>query len=346
MAKKRRKVSRDKILDQMLGRALLTSEAVRAEFMERMIDAIIEVGWSDETGVIAVVRTYLAAYEPLLAEHLSNAMILTWLGGYIEQSKNLPTVVQKWMRDHAYWAQLPPEVPGIFGTGDKSPRAVRFPRIEKATESLFNRGLMTRPQYDRLSAAAKQATFTVAWIDDTKVIGKIRDALAEAIDEGPTLDVFREKVLDRLERSPMSAWHSETVYRTNLMSAYRDGKESLLQHPIVQEVFPFRQYFATHDGRVRDEHLALETLGIQGTGIYYNEDPVWDLFSVPWDYNCRCITVPMRIADAARAGIEEAKEWLKTGVKPASPTYCLGKISFRPKDGFGVRSGPLLSIST
>ena len=346
MAKRRHKVARDPLLDRLMGRALLASESVRKEFVERLVDAIADVGWRDEQGVIAVVRAYMATYEPLLAEHLSNAMILTWLGAYIEQAQHLPTVVQRWMRDHAFWAQQPPEIPGIFGPGDASPPAVRFPRIEKAAESLFDRGLLTRPQYDRLSAAAKQATFTVAWIDDTAVIGKIRDALAETIAEGPTLDRFREKVVEKLDTSPMGAWHSETIYRTNLMSAYRDGKESLLQHPIVQEVFPFKEYVATHDGRVRDEHLALETLGIQGTGIYYNSDPLWDYFSVPWDYNCRCVTVVMRIADAARKGIEEAKEWLRTGVKPANPTYCLDKIPFRPKEGFGMRHGPLLSTST
>lgn len=346
MAKRRRKVAQLDFLDKLIGRAILVSESFRKEFTDRLAEAIAEVGMRDEARVIAVTRAYLAAYNPLFAEHLSNAMILTWLGGYLEQVDNLPELVKRWMRDHRFWDQLPPEVPGIFGPGAKSPKAVRFPRIEKATESLFKRGLMTRPQYDRLTAAAKQATFTVAWIDDTAVIGKIRDALAETIAEGPTLDRFREKVEERLEASPLSPWHSEVIYRTNLMSAYRDGKESLLQHPIVQEVFPFREYVATHDGRVRDEHLALETLGIQGTGIYYSTDPVWDYFSVPWDYNCRCVTIPLRIADAARAGIEEAKEWLRTGVKPANPTYCLAKIPFRPKPGFGVRHGPLLSVGT
>lgn len=346
MAKRRRKVAQLDFLDKLIGRAILVSEAFRKEFTDRLVEAIAEVGMRDEARVIAVTRAYLASYNPLFAEHLSNAMILTWLGGYLEQVENLPELVKRWMRDHRFWDQLPPEVPGIFGPGAKSPKAVRFPRIEKATESLFKRGLMTRPQYDRLTAAAKQATFTVAWIDDTAVIGKIRDALAETIAEGPTLDRFREKVVEKLDTSPMGAWHSETVYRTNLMSAYRDGKESLLAHPIVQEVFPFAEYSATHDGRTRDNHLALEIFGIQGTAIYYATDPMWDYFTPPWDYNDRCIKIPMRIADAARAGIEEAKEWLRTGVKPANPTYCLDKIPFRPKPGFGVRHGPLLSVGT
>lgn len=62
--------------------------------------------------------------------------------------------------------------------------------------------------------------------------------------------------------------------------------------------------------------------------------------------NCRCITIPLRISDAAKYGVKEAQEWLRTGVKPANPTYCLHKIPTRPTDGFGTRHGPLLSVGT
>jgi hypothetical protein len=347
MAKRRRlpKRARDRLLNELIGKALLTAESTRAEFVDRLVDAISQVGLRDQQGIISVARTFLATYEPLLAEHLSNTMILAWLEGYIEEADNLPPIVAKWMRSHAFWRQTPPEIPGIFGTGRKSPREVRFPKIEKATESLFNRGLLTRPQYDRLSAAAKQATFTVAWIDDTDVIGRIRDALAETITEGATLDRFRAKVVEKLNTSPMGTWHSETVYRTNLMSAFRDGRESLAQNPIVQEVFPFRAHYATHDGRVRDEHLALETQGLDGTNIYWADDPIWDYITAPIGYNCRCLDVLMRTSDAARYGVTEAKEWLRTGVKP-EPTYMVDRIKFRPEPGFGVRHGPLLSAAT
>jgi hypothetical protein len=346
MAKRRRtpKRANDRLLDELIGKALLTAEATRAEFVERLVDAIARVGLRDQQGIVAVARTFLATYEPLLAEHLSNTMILAWLEGYIEEADNLPPIVAKWMRDHASWRQEPPEVPGIFGTGRRSPREVRFPKIENATASLFKRGLLTRPQYDRLSAAAKQATFTVAWIDDTDVIGRIRDALAETITEGATLDRFRAKVVEKLNTSPMGAWHSETVYRTNLMSAFRDGRESLAQNPIVRETFPFRAHYATHDGRVRDEHLALETQGLDGTNIYWADDPIWDYITAPIGYNCRCLDVLMRTSDAARHGVTEAKEWLRTGVKPV-PTYMVNRIKFRPEPGFGVRHGPLLSAA-
>ncbi|MEI7673018.1 MAG: hypothetical protein WCK00_12985, partial [Deltaproteobacteria bacterium] len=173
-----------------------------------------------------------------------------------------------------------------LGLGEASPPAVRFPRIEKAAESLFKRSLLTRPQYDLLTANARQAVFTVAYVDDTAVIGKIRDALAESAREGATLPGFRAKVLEKLGESPIGPSHLENVYRTGLMSAFRDGKESLAQNPIVRELFPFLRYIATHDGRVRDNHLALETLGIDGSDIYYASDPCWDFFTPGWDFNC------------------------------------------------------------
>ena len=339
------KFSYQRLIDSLTGRSLWISETVRRDIVERMAADIALAGAADQATVLRVAREYLAMWEPLLAEHLSNAMILTWLGGYIEEAGKLPPLVAQLLRNVNLWAPpAPPELPGIFGRGAKSPKAVRFPKIEKAAESLFRRGLLTRQQFDGLEAAAKQAAFTVAYIDDTKVIGKIRDALAETIDKGATLPRFKELIEKRLGESPIGAWHQETVYRTNLMAAFRDGRESLAQHPIVAEVFPFQAIHATHDGRVRDEHLALETLGIDGTNIYYRADKMWDFFTPPWDYNCRCLTTLMRVADAARYGVREAQEWLRTGRRPDNPTYCLDRIPFRPKSGFGMRHGELLAV--
>jgi uncharacterized protein with gpF-like domain len=43
-------------------------------------------------------------------------------------------------------------------------------------------------------------------------------------------------------------------------------------------------YYATHDARVRDDHLAMETLGLDGTNIYRADDPIWREYLPPWDF--------------------------------------------------------------
>ncbi len=342
----RPKTSTDNILDLFIGRSLLSAETLRQELIEKLALDISFIGMLDENAIVAEARKMLARWQPILAQHLTNATILTWIGGYAEEAAHLPPHVAEIMRNVHAWRPIDvPTLPGLLDLGDASPPAVRFPRIEKAAESLFRRSLLTRPQYDLLTANARQAAFTVAYVDDTAVIGKIRDALAESAREGATLPGFRAKVLEKLGESPIGPSHLENVYRTGLMSAFRDGKESLAQNPIVQEIFRYRRFVATHDGRVRDDHLAFETFGLEGGPIYRTDDPVWDIASPPLGYQCRCSTTLLRVADAARYGVKEAQETLRTGRPPANPEYCIDKVTWRPPQGFGVRHGPLLAVS-
>ena len=348
MAKRRNpKRVNDPALDLITGRIVLASESVRKQFEQRLLTAIAEIGIGphSEEAIANVVREYLRIYEPILADNLGNSLILTWLASYVESVSELPPQVQQWVSNHNWWRDEPPEIPGLFGKGDKSPPEVRFPKLEKAAESLFKRGILTRPQYDQLDKNAKQLAFTVAKIDDTAIIGKIRDALGETVREGATLEKFREKVEGALGKSPVGSGHLENIFRTGIMSAFRDGAASLSQNPIVREIFRYREFSATHDGRVRDEHLAFETYGIGGGPIYREDDPLWDFASPPLGYNCRCVTSLLSIRDAARMGVGEAKRWLESGRPPENPEYCVDKVKWRPTGGFGVRHGDLLSTA-
>jgi hypothetical protein len=128
----------------------------------------------------------------------------------------------------------------------------------------------------------------------------------------------------------------------NVQAAYRDGRESLASHPIVDELFPYAEYFAIHDSRAEDTHLAMETLGLDGTGIYRTDDPVWDFFTPPWRWCCRCAKNLMTVEAAARKGVLEAKIWLDTGIKPPLISR-LPEIPFRPEPGWGARRGVLVT---
>ena len=52
----------------------------------------------------------------------------------------------------------------------------------------------------------------------------------------------------------------------------------------MAEVFPYQEYLPIGDSRTRPEHLALAELGINETGVYRRDDPFWDLFLPPWDF--------------------------------------------------------------
>ena len=215
----------------------------------------------------------------------------------------------------------------------------RLPLIDAAVEDLRDRKVMTRPDFDELSAEAKRRAFTVAGHESAKTVEKVRDVLADLVAEGPTLKKFGERAEERVGPGTfLSPQHREVVYRTNIHSAYTQGMDNLLEQPLVGDAFPFAAVHATHDDRVRPEHLAMETLGLDGGNVYYRQDPVFKIFRGPWSWNCRCGWTPLSIRQAARMGVSDAIAWLASGVPPDPPTF-VEHPPFDPPEGWS-RGGP------
>jgi len=324
--------------DLIIRRTILTSEAVAQELRERLADAITDADAYrlGVQGVLDRAREIFREYEPILADLIADSELYGWVAGYQYTADRLPDWMQDLFRRPGRPPGRPPTIvlPGLLGGGEPE---LRFPKLEKAVKSLQDREILTREQYDLLDADARQRAFTVAAGLTADTIEAIRDELAADIQEGTSLVSFRQRIKDRLHGSPIGPWHLETVYRTNVQSAFRDGRESLANHPIVEAVFPYQSYDPIHDGRVRDEHEALEKLGLNGTNVYRRDDPMWDYFTPPWGFNCRCGVALMTVDAAARAGVAEAKQWLATGIPPAAPEHRLHAIDFRPPPGFGTR---------
>jgi SPP1 gp7 family putative phage head morphogenesis protein len=326
--------------DQIIRRTLLTSETVIGEFRERLAREMARgrLSLRAEAELLEDARRMLAEYEPLLAELISNSDLYGWIAGYDATAKKTPQWLLDLLRRPGKPPGPPPRItlPGLLGDDDDEP-PLRFPILDKAFQSLLERDILTRDQYDLLGAEAKQRAFTIAGDLAEETIVEIRDVLAEDIEEGTSLRGFTARVEDRLNASPVGPAHLETVYRTNVQAAFRDGRESLANNPIIRDVFPYQEYLPIGDGRVREEHEALGQLGLDGTGVYRRDDPFWDNFTPPWGFNCRCGTNLLTIEAAARKGVKEAQRWLETGQLPAYPEHRLQHIPFPPEPGFGSR---------
>jgi len=243
--------------------------------------------------------------------------------------QELPFDQAAWLRAHA--APLPAWSADL--PGEPEP-VVRLPLIEEAAKDLAGRQAMTRAQFDQLAGEARQKAFTVAGEQSEAVIGKIQDILVTNVAEGADLERFRKQVKVSIgEDTFLSEAHAENVFRTNAQTGFSTGLQTLLEHPLIGDAFPYREYSATHDDRVRDNHKALEKLGIQGTAIYRADDPVWKKFQPPWDFNDRCSWWPLSIEQAAERGLQEAIEWLRTGRPPAQPAW-VDPPPFEPPPGF------------
>ena len=183
------------------------------------------------------------------------------------------------------------EVPPVFTVADSTSESgdddVRFPTIDEAVKHLSEKNVLTRDKFDALDAAAKSKSFTVANVSSDETLTKIRDALAKNVMEGADFEKFKDDVLSDVNSGTfLSDAHLETVFRTNVQSAFSDGQMTVLNDPLVRGGFPYASYYSIHDNRVREEHLELDKLGIGGTNIYRTDDPVFQTFRPPWSYNC------------------------------------------------------------
>lgn len=206
--------------------------------------------------------------------------------------------------------RIPPTPPTLAALFPDEPPRVTFPVIDDALEVLTQAEVFTDNDYRVVAEQVKQGAFGITSDLEAKAVADVRDILAENIAKGANLEDFTNAVVARLENEgPLSESHIETIFRTNVNAAFSNGANKSLEQPMVTDAFPYRAYFATTDQRVRHEHIALEKLGLNGTNIYRADDPTWQKFRPPWDYNCRCSWTPVSVEQAARRGVSEAQEW-------------------------------------
>ena len=217
---------------------------------------------------------------------------------------------------------VPVVAPAKISPADLSFIEVEFPAAKASARSLVSKKVYTPKEFKALNNASRARAFTAAGEITDEARTRLRDRLGEMAEQGADRKAF----VAEMDALPLSEPHLEQIFRNNIRTAFSEGQEEVLDQPGVGEAFVYRRYDAIRDDRVRPEHLALETSGIQGTNIYHKDDPVWKAFRPPWDFNCRCDWTAISIRQAAAKGIKSAQESVKTGKPP--------KRDFVPKPPF------------
>ena len=306
---------------------------MRREFIEATITGAKE--FTPIYQILERLRQIEQEYQPLLADSFWASDLAAWLHAYKWNADRLPAWLKRRLAE--YFDSGGGTFIGL-DFDDDFPENIRFPKIEFAAESLMKRGILQRSVFDQATEEIKAKSFTAAGYATDEAIERIRDLLKQFTLEGPSLD-FVAAVEAKVGKSAIGPGHLENVYRTNIQAAYRDGREALIQDPIVGSVFPYQEYIPIEDGRTRPDHLALGELGLNGTGVYRRDDPFWDRFTPPWHYQCRCAVNLLTLEKAASKGVKEAQDWLRTGVPPESPEFRNDKIPFPHNPGWGQRKG-------
>jgi SPP1 gp7 family putative phage head morphogenesis protein len=205
-----------------------------------------------------------------------------------------------------------------------------YPAAGRAAEWLAQRRIVTPDVAARVGDHLTWDAFRVGDADNETLVRRVRDLLVQQVVEGPDPRGFKARAKAILKDDATKS-EIEATFRTQIRRSYAEAQRQLTDNPVVRAVLPYRLYFATHDGRTRPEHRALETLGLDGTNVYRTDDPMWDYFEPPWDYNCRCEAPYVTIERAAELGVREAQEWLVGIDPPETPEWRIDDIPFRPK---------------
>ena len=159
----------------------------------------------------------------------------------------------------------------------------RQPR-QAALDAFRTRAPLSREVFDRLSEQARARAFTVSGDLLDGALEKVHKALARQIGEGAALRDFRKVVAEGLETAgwtPLNPSHLETVFRTNVLTAYNDGRFAQVTDPDVMALRPYTQTMTVDDSRVRDNHEPLHLKIFRTEDLTRRDLP-------PWGYNCRC----------------------------------------------------------
>jgi len=170
-------------------------------------------------------------------------------------------------------------------------------------------------EFYALAAESRVMAFTVARVVKMDILMDIHGAVEKAIEAGETLADFTGRLADIMAQKGwegMSPWHTETVFRNNIQTAYSTGRYKQMVEQ--QDRFPYWEYDAVNDSRTRPTHAALDGK------VFAADHPFWDTWYPPNGHRCRCSVNPVNKYAAEEEGLKIETEDPTGGyIEPKDP---------------------------
>lgn len=155
----------------------------------------------------------------------------------------------------------------------------------EAAEFWSTKATMTPREFYALADAARARAFTISGFTAASALGEAKEHLDDIIRNGGTMADF-EDGLDGVYRKagmlPLSPSRLQTVFDTNVFTAYGVGRYRQMTRPEALAARPYFRYRTLEDANVRPTHARMN-------GVVYPADhPFWDTWWPPCGYACRC----------------------------------------------------------
>jgi len=170
---------------------------------------------------------------------------------------------------------------------------------EEAIQYFKSKGIRFSWNWKDTLQEAHVKAFTVAKALRLDVLQDIKDMLEKSLEEGIPFSQFKKELEPRLKAKGWwgkttiadekgvveevrlgSPYRLKTIYQTNMQTSYMAGRYKQLIDNVDDR--PYWQYVAVLDSVTRPSHRALNGK------IFRYDDPFWNYFFPPNDYNCRC----------------------------------------------------------
>jgi len=152
---------------------------------------------------------------------------------------------------------------------------------------------VTKSEWNALTDEQKARAFVVAGLAKGDLLDAVQTSLGEVLQGGQTFEQWKKTTAAQgLAGLGFSPTRLETIFRTNLQSAYQAGRYAQMRR--VAQDRPYWRYTAVNDSRTRPTHRGMHGL------VYPTDHPFWDTYYPPNGYRCRC-SVQSLSADQVKA---------------------------------------------
>jgi len=193
--------------------------------------------------------------------------------------------------------------------------------FDEAIKYFQDKGIEISPNsWKDLWQQASIRGFTVSRVTAMDVLSDIHTAVDDAVSSGQSLGDFKKGIRDILEkkgwyapkgenaelempdgtiRKRLTGWRLDTIYNTNLQTAYSAGRYKQMMETKSREYW---QYKAIMDSATRPDHAAMNDR------VWHRDHPIWNTWYPPNGFNCRCYVKTLSERQMQERGLWEQKE--------------------------------------
>jgi len=194
-----------------------------------------------------------------------------------------------------------------------------FSKFDEAIAWFLARIVLDRGEFDRLKDNAKRQAFTVSNLSSLRMVDQVFREIARSLDKAEGRKAFKKRMIPMLQNDwgrglAMDAAgrrinvgaRLDTIYRTNVLGAYNEGRYEQMNRPVVKKMRPYWMYDAIMDSRTT------AICSGRDKKVFAADDPWWDTNYPPLHYNCRSGVRAITARRANKEGVSsQADLWSK-----------------------------------